>query len=97
MKNSNPNPCWERIDKLMWYYRFRTVIDFADFLELKHPDNLYQIKRGCNGISIVMTKKICEKLPHVNKCWLLFGEGEMLKKEAVETDPDPTLSWRLRR
>ncbi len=80
MNMEKSNPCWERIDEIMWHYRFRKVTEFARHIELKRPENLYQIKQGFNRISFSMAEKICDKFPDINKGWLLCGEGEMLKQ-----------------
>ncbi len=80
------NPCWERLDEIMWRYRFRNATEFARYLELKRPEVLYQIKRGNHRISFALADRICDKLPQINKGWLLCGEGEMLKKEVLVTE-----------
>jgi DNA-binding XRE family transcriptional regulator len=71
--------CWERIEMIIWCYDFNNVSELAHYLGLKRPENLYQIKRGNNNISLSLADKICKKFPHVNKCWLFCGKGDMLK------------------
>ncbi len=50
---------------------------FARYIGLKRAENLYQIKRGNNGISLKLAKMITEKFPQISLLWLLKGDGEM--------------------
>ena len=45
-------------------------------------ENLYQIKKGNNGISLDVAKRIVSKFPQVDKLWLLTGDGQMLRDDA---------------
>ncbi|MCD7968818.1 MAG: hypothetical protein LUF87_09090 [Alistipes sp.] len=69
---------WPRIEAVMEHYRFHPVLAFARHLGLTRGENLYQIKRGNNGISREMAELISARLPEVSKGWLLTGEGEMM-------------------
>lgn len=51
---------------------------FARDIGLNRGENLYQIKRGNNGISKELTEIITTKHPQLSKAWLLTGEGDML-------------------
>ncbi|MFI3314374.1 MAG: S24 family peptidase [Rikenellaceae bacterium] len=73
---------WQRIEKLLEYTRLNTNA-FAKSIQLKRSENLYQIKKGNNGISKELANLINEKYPEVNKLWLLTGEGNMLLSEVV--------------
>ena len=55
-----------------------TTNSFALYIGLPRAENLYQIKRGCYGISLRMANLIVRRFPEINKLWLLTGEGEML-------------------
>ena len=46
-------------------------------------ENLYQIKRGNNGISLDVADRIVTKFPQVDKLWLLTGEGQMFAEGRV--------------
>jgi len=50
---------------------------FARHIGLARGENLYQIKRGNNGISLDEADRIVSKFPQVDKLWLLTGEGQM--------------------
>lgn len=55
-----------------------TINRFALHIGLGRAENLYQIKRGHNGISRDLAMRITSKFPDVSILWLLTGEGEML-------------------
>ena len=44
--------------------------------------NLYQIKRGNNGVSLDVADRIVAKFPEVSKLWLLTGDGQMINGDA---------------
>lgn len=50
---------------------------FARYIGLPRGENLYQIKRGNNGISRDVANRIVEKFPQISKLWILTGEGQM--------------------
>ena len=50
---------------------------FARYIGLPRGENLYQIKRGNNGISRDVADKIVSKFPQIDKLWVLTGEGQM--------------------
>lgn len=54
-----------------------TVNRFARHIGLPRGENLYQIKRGNNGVSKGLAEKIVSAFPQIDKLWLLTGEGEM--------------------
>ena len=45
-------------------------------------ENLYQIKRGNNGVSLDVADRIVAKFPEVSKLWLLTGDGQMINGDA---------------
>ena len=51
---------------------------FARHIGLARGENLYQIKRGNNGVSLDVANRIVAKFPEVSKLWLLTGDGPML-------------------
>ncbi len=61
----------------------------AKDLGLKAAQTLYDIHKGKHGISKELAEIISAKYLDVNKLWLLTGEGEMLKTEAVDTSHPP--------
>ncbi|MCC8035592.1 MAG: hypothetical protein LIO77_06650 [Rikenellaceae bacterium] len=65
-----------------------SVSAFAREIGLNRGENLYQIKRGNNGISRELTETITAKYPAVSKAWLLTGEGEMLPGKAARVKYD---------
>ena len=54
-----------------------TVNYFALYIGLPRGENLYQIKKGNNGISRNLANKIVAKFPEISLSWLLTGEGKM--------------------
>ena len=50
---------------------------------MKRSENLYQIKKGNNGISRDLATLITTKYPSVSKAWLLTGEGEMFVEQVA--------------
>lgn len=50
---------------------------FARHIGLPRGENLYQIKRGNNGLSIHVADMICEKFPEIDELWLLTGKNDM--------------------
>lgn len=50
---------------------------FARHIGLSRGENLYQIKRGNNGISRDLASRIVTRFPQIDKLWLLTGEGQM--------------------
>ncbi|MBP3357236.1 MAG: hypothetical protein J6K95_08775 [Rikenellaceae bacterium] len=65
---------WQRIEKLVRWTGL-SVNSFALSVGLPRGENLYQIKKGNNGISKELANLITAKYPTVNKAWLLTGEG----------------------
>lgn len=62
---------------------------FARHIGLPRGENLYQIKKGNNGVSLGLADRIVAKFPEVSKLWLLTGDGPMLneKTEAAGLTP----------
>lgn len=79
---------WERIESVIKMAQMSTNA-FARHIGLPRGENLYQIKRGNNGISVDLANRICDKFPQVSKLWLLTGDGDML---APNAEPLPAIS-----
>lgn len=69
--------CWKRIEDVIKMSRMTTNA-FARHIGLARGENLYQIKRGNNGVSLDLANRITAKFPEVSKLWLLTGDGQML-------------------
>ena len=67
---------WQRIEAVIKWANMSTNY-FARQIGLARGENLYQIKRGNNGISLDVADRIVAKFPQVDKLWLLTGEGQM--------------------
>lgn len=67
---------WQRIEAIIKWANMSTNY-FARHIGLARGENLYQIKRGNNGISLDVADRIVSKFPQVDKLWLLTGEGQM--------------------
>ncbi|MDR2890117.1 MAG: hypothetical protein LBV18_00675 [Alistipes sp.] len=66
-----------------------SVNSFALSIGLNRGENLYQIKRGNNGISGELARMISEKYPGISRAWLIAGEGEMFLAEGAGPRPVP--------
>lgn len=67
---------WERMEAVIRWANMSTNY-FARYIGLARGENLYQIKRGNNGISLDVADHVIEKFPQIDKLWLLTGEGHM--------------------
>ncbi len=77
--------CWQRLENVIKWTGL-SVHAFALHIGLKRSENLYQIKKGNNGISRELADTITRKYPMISKAWLLTGEGEMF----VDAHKTPT-------
>ena len=73
---------WQRIEAVIKWANMSTNY-FARYIGLARGENLYQIKRGNNGISLDVADRIVSKFPQVDKLWLLTGEGQMFSEERI--------------
>lgn len=78
---------WHRLERVIKWAGL-SVNSFALTIGLKRSENLYQIKRGNNGISRDLVNLIVTKYPNISKGWLMTGEGEML----IESQQSSSLS-----
>ena len=67
---------WPRIEMVV-RWSCMSVNAFARHIGLPRGENLYQIKRGNNGLSIHVADMICEKFPEIDELWLLTGKNNM--------------------
>lgn len=79
---------WQRIEKVIKWTGKPSISAFAREIGLNRSENLYQIKRGNNGISKDLAESIATKYPAVSRAWLLTGEGEMLPGSGVKNRYD---------
>lgn len=73
---------WHRLERVIKWAGL-SVNSFALNIGLKRSENLYQIKKGNNGISRDLATLITTKYPMISKGWLLSGEGEMLIEQQL--------------
>ncbi len=73
---------WERIEAVIKWANMSTNY-FARHIGLARGENLYQIKRGNNGISLDVAQRIVAKFPQIDKLWLLTGDGQMFGGEQL--------------
>ena len=87
---------WDRLEKIITRSGMTTNA-FARHIGLPRGENLYQIKRGNNGISQDVARRICDKFPNVNKLWLLTGEGKAFADANTPSDliPPPAIEPRM--
>ncbi len=74
---------WQRIEAVIKWANMTTNY-FACYIGLARGENLYQIKRGNNGISMDVAQRIVNKFPQIDKLWLLTGEGQMFAEERIK-------------
>lgn len=67
---------WQRLERVIKWTGL-SVNSFALTIGLKRSENLYQIKKGNNGISRDLAELIAAKYPSISRGWLLSGEGDM--------------------
>lgn len=67
---------WQRVEAVIKWANMSTNY-FARHIGLPRGENLYQIKRGNNGISLDVAQRIVSKFPQIDKLWLLTGDGQM--------------------
>lgn len=72
---------WQRIEMVIQQSKM-TANAFARHIGLPRGENLYQIKKGNNGISLDVATRICQHYPEIDKFWLLTGDGQMLRDDA---------------
>lgn len=72
---------WQRIEMVIQQSKM-TANAFARHIGLPRGENLYQIKKGNNGISLDVATRICQHYPEIDKLWLLTGDGQMLRDDA---------------
>lgn len=72
---------WQRLERIIKWTGL-SINSFALSIGLKRSENLYQIKKGNNGISRDLVELISTKYPHISKGWLMTGEGEMFIEQA---------------
>lgn len=73
---------WQRIEAVIKWANMSTNY-FARYIGLARGENLYQIKRGNNGISLDVADRVVGKFPQIDKLWLLTGEGQMFGEERL--------------
>lgn len=73
---------WQRLEAVIRWANMSTNY-FARHIGLLRGENLYQIKRGNNGISRDVAERIVTCFPQVDKLWLLTGEGQMFFDEKL--------------
>lgn len=81
---------WQRLEQVIKWTGLSTNA-FAVGIGLKRSENLYQIKRGNNGVSKDLADMITRRYPAVNRAWLLTGDGEMFSVEAAAEVPVPVV------
>lgn len=78
MQNAT-NKSWERLEAVIRWAGM-SVNYFAHHIGLTRGETLYQIRRGNNGISKQVARRVVTCFPEVSELWLLTGSGEMFLK-----------------
>ena len=79
---------WQRIEKVVKWAGL-SVNSFALAIGLNRAENLYQIKKGNNGISRELASMIVARYPQINKGWVLTGEGDMFTDDTIQRTSIP--------
>lgn len=79
---------WQRIERVVKWAGL-SVNSFAMSIGLNRGENLYQIKRGNNGISRELAAMISAKYPQISRAWLIAGEGDMFTDESIRRTSIP--------
>ena len=74
---------WQRIEAVIKWANMSTNY-FARHIGLARGENLYQIKRGNNGISLDVADRIVAKFPQVDKLFLLTAP---VREREEDIDP----------
>lgn len=82
------NNNWQRMEAVIKWANM-SVNYFARYIGLSRGENLYQIRRGNNGISKKVARRVVEKFPEVSEMWLLTGSGEMFVSTEKKGDYIP--------
>lgn len=75
---------WQRLEAVISWTGL-SINGFARRIGLPRGENLYQIKKGNNGISLDVANRIVSKFPKIDKLWLLAGDGHMFVREQIES------------
>ena len=86
LKENNEN--WERLEAVIHWAKMSTNY-FARYIGLPRGENLYQIRKGNNGISKDVARRVVEKFPEISEMWLLTGSGEMFSHIRQEKNHIP--------
>lgn len=70
-----PSTHWERLAEVIWATGYN-INSFARHIGLPRGENLYQIQRGNNGISLDVAQRIHERYPGYSISWLMCGEDD---------------------
>ena len=70
---------------------------FARYIGLPRGENLYQIKRGNNGISRDVANRIVAKFPQIANLWVSTGEGQMFAATELRGAQIPFLNLKVGR
>lgn len=82
--NKRNDSDWRRLEDVI-RATGHNVNSFAKHIGFLRGENLYQIKRGNNGISRDVAERIHAKFPQYSVAWLMFGES-LLPQLTQEND-----------
>lgn len=75
----------ERLAVVLRHSQETSLNSLARALRLRRSENLYQIKRGHNSISVPLAKRITDVYPQLNVGWLITGRGEPFCDPSAQT------------
>lgn len=71
---------WQRLEAVISWANM-SINYFARHIGLPRGENLYQIRRGNNGISKDVAHRVVTRFPEISESWLLTGDGHMFANE----------------
>lgn len=79
----------DRINKIMETNKARSIRDFANMINVKEVTLTKQLN-GERAISLDTIVSILSAFPDISSEWLIRGEGEMIKRNGVLSEPNAT-------
>ncbi len=83
-----PENNWQRLEAVIHWSNL-SINGFARAIGLPRGENLYQIRRGNNGISKDVAHRVATTFPEISEMWLLTGVGQMFSDSGLRGEQIP--------
>lgn len=91
---SDLNPAFCRLDQVCRTYSCgnATPLDWETGHSVLHisPVEMLKVKHGRTDISDSVADAVCLQFPEIDRNWLQYGNGTMLKKDNIYRSPEPS-------